>query len=77
MTGEFGMADLGKLDVRNTPTITLAPCPPTLEEFDRWAPRWFADALGEATNGKPPDPARREIVFATCFLESYIIGVGA
>jgi hypothetical protein len=61
------------MDVSTTPTSTLkALLPLTVEQFHHWAPSWFTDALGEATSGKPPDPARREIVFATCFLESYI-----
>ena len=37
-----------------------------------WASRWFADASREAHIGPDVDARRREIVFAVCFVESYL-----
>jgi hypothetical protein len=38
-----------------------------------WASSWFRDALAEARHAKGDiDARRREIVFAVCFLESYL-----
>lgn len=38
-----------------------------------FAPMWFGDALREATAGGGADGRRREIVFAVCSAESYIV----
>lgn len=40
---------------------------------DRFAPEWFADAAREATHGDTPHARRREILFAVCFAEAYIV----
>jgi len=51
---------------------------------DNFAEDWFRDALHEARAGKDHNAQRREIIFAVCFLESYIfewvrrtVGIGA
>jgi len=46
--------------------------PPTVWYSDNFAEDWFRDALNEARTGKDIHALRREIIFATCFLESYI-----
>jgi putative transcriptional regulator len=38
-----------------------------------FAPDWFADALREAQTGQDHHARRREIVFAVCFAESYLL----
>lgn len=38
-----------------------------------FAPDWFADALNEARRGDGASSRRREILFAVCFAESYIV----
>jgi hypothetical protein len=38
-----------------------------------FARAWFSDALGEAGVANDPDARRREIVFAVCFAESYLL----
>ena len=45
---------------------------PSLWTMATFSPQWFADALHEATTGSDENSIRREIVFSTCFLESYI-----
>ena len=61
--------------------VTITPPPsaassevinPTVWISDNFAQDWFADALQEAWTGKDYHAVRREIIFATCFLESYI-----
>jgi hypothetical protein len=37
-----------------------------------FASEWFADALKEAREGQDRNSRRREIVFAVCFMESYL-----
>jgi len=37
-----------------------------------FAPEWFKDALSEARTGQDHNSLRREIVFAVCFVESYL-----
>ena len=38
-----------------------------------FAPEWFEDALREARTGKDHNSRRREILFAVCCVESYLI----
>jgi hypothetical protein len=38
-----------------------------------FAPDWFNDAYNEAVNGKDHNSKRREIIFAVCTAESYIV----
>jgi hypothetical protein len=40
---------------------------------DRFAPEWFADAVREALGGPGLHARRREILFAVCFAEAYIV----
>jgi hypothetical protein len=40
---------------------------------DRFAPAWFADAVHEAVNGRGLHARRREVIFAICFAEAYIV----
>lgn len=40
---------------------------------DRFAREWFNDAVREATNGSGLHARRREILFAVCFAEAYIV----
>jgi hypothetical protein len=44
---------------------------PTVWISDNFAEDWFSDAVAE-TRGKDHNSRRREIIFASCFLESYI-----
>jgi hypothetical protein len=37
-----------------------------------FAPEWFKDALSEARTGQDHHSRRREILFAVCFVESYL-----
>lgn len=46
--------------------------PVTAWKSDNFAEDWFGDALHEARAGKDYNARRREIIFAVCFLESYI-----
>lgn len=46
---------------------------PTVWLSYSFAPGWFYDALNEATTGKDHHARRREIVFAVCFAESYLV----
>lgn len=45
---------------------------PTIWLTYSFAPEWFRDALNEAQTGQDHHSRRREIVFATCFVESYL-----
>ncbi len=45
---------------------------PTVWISDNFAEDWFKDALHEARTGTDHHAIRREIIFATCFAESYI-----
>ena len=40
---------------------------------DRFAPEWFTDAVREALDGNSLHARRREILFAVCFAEAYIV----
>ncbi len=46
---------------------------PTVWSTYRFAPEWFEDALNEAKTGVDHYARRREIVFAVCCAESYIV----
>ena len=46
--------------------------PPTVWLSDNYAEDWYRDALAEARSGGGHDARRREIIFATCFTESFI-----
>jgi len=46
---------------------------PTVWKTFSFAPMWFGDALREARAGGGADGRRREIVFAVCSAESYIV----
>jgi hypothetical protein len=62
-------------DVIITPPPAVASASvdnPTVWISDNFAQDWFADALHEARTGKDYHAIRREIILATCFLESYI-----
>src|SRR5947209_8312158 len=39
----------------------------------RWAPAWFEDALSEARGANGRNARRREIVFAVCCVEGYLL----
>jgi hypothetical protein len=61
--------------------VTVSPEPvsvvasvlhPTVWISENFAQDWFADAKNEAKTGKDYNSRRREILFATCFLESYV-----
>lgn len=65
----------------NDRDITVHPKPlelkasvtgPTVWLSDNFAQDWFADALNEARTEQDHNSRRREIIFATCFAESYI-----
>lgn len=45
---------------------------PTLSVGANYAEHWYADALAEVKDSADSNNKRREIVFSTCFLESYI-----
>lgn len=45
----------------------------TLWQTYSFAPEWFEDALNEARTGHDHHARRREIVFAVCFAESYLV----
>jgi len=61
--------------------ITITPSPATFQgagqdpkiyKSDSFAEEWFHDALREAGIDKDLQARRREIIFASCFAESYI-----
>jgi len=53
-------------------SLTLESYPPTVWITATFAPHWFADALREARSDGAA-PRRREIVFAVCCAESYLL----
>jgi hypothetical protein len=61
--------------IKSSDTVTVN----ALERTELWlaasfAPSWFRDALNEAQRAKGDvDARRREILFAVCFLESYLL----
>ena len=55
-----------------TVSVSAKILPPTVWISANFAERWFADTKSEAKTGKDHHSLRREILFATCFLESYI-----
>ena len=52
--------------------LTVESYPPTVWKTATFAPHWFADALREAS-ADGPAPRRREILFAVCCAESYLL----
>ena len=46
---------------------------PTIWQTYSFAPEWFADALHEAGQTGNHHARRREIIFAVCFAESYLV----
>lgn len=52
--------------------LILTSYPPTIWIAANFSPQWFEDALHEANFGTDVNSIRREIVFSSCFLESYI-----
>jgi hypothetical protein len=54
--------------------ITLKSSAHTLAEWNSYsfAPEWFKDALSEARTSQDHHSHRREILFAVCFVESYL-----
>jgi hypothetical protein len=54
--------------------VTLKSSAHTLAEWNSYsfAPEWFKDALSEARTGQDHHSRRREILFAVCFVESYL-----
>jgi len=57
-------ASIPSAEAFGTPTIWLTYS---------FAPEWLNDALCEARTGRGHDARRREIVFAVCFAESYLV----
>jgi hypothetical protein len=53
-------------------TLKLKVINPTAWVPENFAQDWFADTLHEAKKGTDHYAIRREVVFATCFLESYL-----
>jgi hypothetical protein len=53
-------------------TIEAAAYAPTVWLSANFARLWFIDAMHEATTGNDENSIRREIVFSSCYLESYI-----
>ena len=54
-------------------TVTLVLPTPTIWLSYSFAPEWFNDALTEARTGKDHHARRREIIFAVCCAESYLV----
>src|SRR5688572_8466411 len=52
---------------------TAIVIPPTIWSTYSFAPEWFADARHEARTGTDHHARRREIVFAVCCAESYLV----
>lgn len=52
--------------------IGLKEFSPTIWLSADFSEAWFTDALHEARTGNDENSTRREIVFSSCFLESYI-----
>lgn len=67
--------------IRGQPQIIRPPSIPSAEAFGMptiwlsycFAPEWFADALNEAKTGRDHNTRRREIIFAVCCAESYLV----
>lgn len=66
--------------IRKSITITPEPATAGATAFGpivwltaNFAQKWFEDALNEARRGDDIDSVRREIIFAVCFAESYIL----
>lgn len=55
-----------------TGTILAIGNDPSAWIMATFSPQWFRDALHEATSSADEYSIRREIVFSSCFLESYI-----
>jgi len=53
--------------------MSLAGYAPPVWIASTFAPRWYADAIQEARVGVGRDARRREIVFAVCSAESYLV----
>jgi hypothetical protein len=53
-------------------TIKVSTYASTVWLSANFARLWFVDALHEATTGNDANSIRREIVFSSCYLESYI-----
>ena len=59
--------------VRPEPAVVKASVGrPTVWLSDNFAEDWYKDALAASEAGKGVDARRQEILFAACFLESYI-----
>src|SRR5437763_1505475 len=54
-------------------TVRITAGAATLWLTYSFAPEWFEDALHEARTGQEHHARRREIVFAVCFAESYLL----
>ena len=50
--------------------VTVQPV--TFWRSDNYAEDWYRDAVAEARSGGGHDARRREIIFASCFAESFI-----
>lgn len=69
------------MKIKSTKGITVTPKPlvakatafdPKIWLADSFSEDWYKDALHEVQTGKDHNSIRREIIFATCFAESYI-----
>ncbi len=68
-------------DTRGRPHIVRPESIPSAETFGTsifwlsycFAPEWLSDALNEARIGRDHNARRREILFAVCFAESYLV----
>ena len=66
---------MSKRNQRVTPdlvAIHLSVGEPTVWQSRSYAPAWFSDARREAHSDEGGQARRREIVFAVCFVESYL-----
>ena len=70
-----------KISEDKNKNVVVSPAPaaaigatygPTVWLADNFSPQWFEDALHEAISGTDVNSIRREIIFSSCFLESYI-----
>jgi hypothetical protein len=60
--------------LRPTPaTVSVTAVAPTMWLTSSFAREWFEEALHEARTGRDHHARRREIVFAVCFAESYLL----
>ena len=55
-----------------TGALRITGHPPTVWLTDNYAEEWYRDAVAEARSGGGHDARRREIIFASCFAESFI-----